>query len=851
MKVPAKVILFGEHAVVSGHDAIVAGVDRFMRFDCTLVDNAEKYCTLTFNGESNVDSRMLQFVDFAEDHLGYKSSLAATVKLGLRIDITSEFPVGAGMGASSAICVGLSTSLMLFANEIDSKLTDVQLVRVEKMAHEMEKVINKNCSGLDTCACVWGGLLLFSGKTKGHKRIQSRVTGPFSVIQTGRAHDTADAVRSALGKEKNTALYQEIDALVHEALGELGHVSEKELKALMQKNHDLLVDVGVGSPEATEINTGIPGSKISGAGCGGVLVALELSPEEEAFLQKKSYKYETVRMNSRGATVLEPDLPLHLGVLQRVLAKHLEGRTAESLATGFSTSPSNIAVLKYWGKKEGNLQMAENSSMSYTICGFRSFTKVQCYELSKSPPYSGDDARVLRFLAKICPIPNHSFAYTSYNNFPSSCGIASSASGFNALVGAVSDCLQLDSILTQKDAKYYIDNWTRIGSGSASRSSYDGFVSWEHQEINQVVDGASCKDLGHCVVVFNPMPKEVTSSDGHRSVKTSLFHSFRKTSANVSVTKLKGMLRDQTALAAEWENFVYVMETDAMIMHAVMCTSTPPAKYLTMACMEFVDSFMQFRNAEGVRAGFTIDAGPNPHILYHKQDESKVLDWLKLYPSWVRLLINRQQTGGMLLGEELYKSYTSKMLVEDLAKRKAIVVSGKRYGGKTWFTDQVEKQLDIPQFALSEDIKRSYCKLNNIDADEMLQNRELKESHRAKMVEYCEREIAKRKHVWDWSLWERITSKGAHVFIVSDLRRAPDLKFFKQMTDCIHVRVTCSDEVRKARGWKPTNVDSIPSETGLDAAPFDVEFRSDVSMKDSEELEEAIQTLSAFVTKTK
>lgn len=849
VKVPAKVILFGEHAVVSGHDAIVAGVDRHMLFECVLVDNAETYCSLTFNGETDVDARMLQFVSFAEEHLEYRSSLAAQAKVGLRINITSEFPVGAGMGASSAICVGLSTAALLFANRIDSKLTEAQLTTVEKMAHNMEKVINKNCSGLDTCACVWGGLLLFSGETKAHKRIPSTLSGPLSVIQTGRSHDTADAVRSALGKEKNTALYKDIHALVHEALDNLGNATEKSLKALMQRNHDLLVEVGVGSPEATEINAGIPGSKISGAGCGGVLVALELSPKEKEFLRKKSYKFETVHMNSSGTVVQEPDLPLHLGVLQRVVGQYVESRGVSELGTGFSTSPSNIAVLKYWGKRDGNLQMAENSSMSYTICGFRSFTKAKCFRLSDTPPFAGDDARVCRFLAKICPIPDHSFAYTSYNNFPSSCGIASSASGFNAIVGAVADCLGLDSALSPEDKKYYIDNWTRIGSGSAARSTHDGFVSWEHQEIHQVVDGVACKDLGHCVVVFNPMPKEVTSSDGHRSVKTSLFHSFRKNCANVSVAKVKEMLRTKTAFASDWENFVYIMETDAMIMHAVMCTSIPPAKYLTTACMDFVDSFMHFRNTEGVRAGFTIDAGPNPHILYHKGDETKVLNWLKMYPSWVRLLINRQQTGGMLLGEELYESYKSKVLVEDLAKRKAIVVSGKRYGGKSWLTDQVETLLEIPQFALSEDIKRSYCKLNSIDADEMLNNRDLKERHRAKMVEYCEKEISHSKHVWDWSLWSRITSRDARVFIVSDLRRAPDLKFFKQMTDCIHVRVTCSDEVRIARGWKPANVDSIPSETGLDAAPFDVEFRSDVSMEDSKELENVMQILADFVNK--
>lgn len=116
------------------------------------------------------------------------------------------------------------------------------------------------------------------------------------------------------------------------------------------------------------------------------------------------------------------------------------------------------------------------------------------------------------------------------------------------------------------------------------------------------------------------------------------------------------------------------------------------------------------------------------------------------------------------------------------------------------------------------------------------------------MVHYCEDQIARNKYVWDWSLWNRILKRECKLFVVSDLRREPDLQFFRRMTDCLYVRVTCKDKVRKQRGWIESPVDHLPSEIGLDDAQFDLQFSSDTSMNDPGELERVCDAISAFLS---
>mmetsp|Transcript_6974 Transcript_6974/g.7976 ORF Transcript_6974/g.7976 Transcript_6974/m.7976 type:complete len:875 (+) Transcript_6974:291-2915(+) len=856
VRVPGKVILFGEHAVVGGHDAIVAAVDKYITVKCNVVpvkvnEAASLNAEVIFNGSINKDSRLISFVESAQDFVGYEDIVKSSGS-GIVLSIETGFPLGAGLGSSSALCVGIITCFLLFSNKIDSKLTKEQLELIQDLAHKLELNINPNCSGVDTAASVWGGCISFSGKTKLHSRLDSLSRVPINIIDTGRTHNTAEAVANThIENADIDEIYDSIGKVTKEAYGyfESGHSSlndeEGFVASLMNKNNELLVKMGVGCEHAREITAQVYGSKISGAGKGGILVTSRLTATDEKFLAEKGYAFETVLATEKGVVVEEPDLPLYLQHLQLSLGKKL-GDLQHSVGTipqdGYSSAPANIAILKYWGKTPANLQLAMNPSISLTIPGFRSFTHIQLSNTKAT--LTGDDKRANKFLRKICPLPDEYFlSYESFNTFPSSCGIASSASGFSALVGAVADCLGLPKVMSKEDYDYWIMNWSRIGSGSASRSIYDGIVRWDHQTIDQVITTEECSHLDHCVVVFNPMPKKVTSSDGHRSVDTSLFQFFRRNGTFESMPRVIQALKKSSTSISDWQTFQHIMENDAMVMHAVMCTSSPPAKYLNRPCTEFLDRFMQFRHKTGLRVAFTIDAGPNPHLIWHKDDASKVLPWLKSDNTWVKLLINREEKGGVLLGKQKYQEYMSQKLIEDIAQYNVIFISGKRYGGKSWLANKLSEIMKFPSFALSDSIKESYCMKNKVDYEEMLKNRELKEEHRSKMVVYAEETIASDCHVWDWTLWEKATKLANKTFIVSDGRRPGDLKFFKRMSNCVHVRVECPDSVRASRGWKKTEVDAKDSETGLDDAEYDFTFQSVSSETSDSDLQDLVTSI--------
>ena len=338
--------------------------------------------------------------------------------------------------------------------------------------------------------------------------------------------------------------------------------------------------------------------------------------------------------------------------LKKIQEKILSFREREQLYlqngdSGYGKSPSNIAFIKYWGKEENLFQIPQNSSLSFILNHFFSETKVtvQGVFLPKD--------------TKIKKIFNHSFNLTgnknnilenkvtekmqtwlenilhpfadeialnieTQNNFPTACGIASSASGYAALTMAIANLLQLSTKLNKDEFQYWCYEWARLGSGSATRSivfsEEDKFVEWEKLNNETITKQIHAHEnwgkLKHCVLILNEDKKTISSSDGHKLAKSSLFHQIRVNNIEYKLSLLKKAL-----LNFNFDVVKDLTEEDALLMHSVMHTGNPSLKYLNQASAKIISAFIQERNSKSIKAFWTLDAGPNIHILYMSGQE--------------------------------------------------------------------------------------------------------------------------------------------------------------------------------------------------------------------------------------
>ena len=376
---------------------------------------------------------------------------------------------------------------------------------------------------------------------------------------------------------------------------------------------------------------------------------------------------------------------------EKLLGLRLEGKIhLQNGDTGYASAPSNIALLKYWGKKEAPSQCPLNTSLSYTLGGFRSFTKVEAkssfldvsfvkspsdikkISLSHSLSLNGKDHLDLEkkmslwLSALISPWAcDIAIRMTSSNNFPTACGIASSASGYAAMVGAISDMLQLSKHFSQSDMSYWISQWARLGSGSSCRSTFSNslFVEWDYDEIlgensiQGVVHHKNFESLRHCVIIVDDKEKTVTSSKGHKLASSSLLNNLRVSQIPFKKDDLRRALH-----SGDFEKVSDIAQEDALLMHAVMLTSRPKIKYFDTKTVEVISEFLKFKYLHKLFSLWTLDAGPNVHLLYLKESEDKVMEFLKKVKNnktVSKILINNSSLG-FRTGQDSYFELVSK-----------------------------------------------------------------------------------------------------------------------------------------------------------------------------------------------
>jgi diphosphomevalonate decarboxylase len=295
----------------------------------------------------------------------------------------------------------------------------------------------------------------------------------------------------------------------------------------------------------------------------------------------------------------------------------------------------NIAFIKYWGNRDQTLRLPSNGSISMTLSGLETETSVyfdptskeDSFILNEQKAFPTDTARVSSFLDHIRQISGVTYfaEIKSRSNFPISAGLASSASAFAALALAASHAAGLD--LGGKD----LSRIARIGSGSASRSIFGGFVEWyvgtNHEDsYAEMIEDAGYWDLNDVIAVVESSKKHTGSSQGHAIADSSPFQNARITDAPRRLDDCR-----EAILSKDFERLAMIAEQDSNMMHAVMMTSSPPLMYWAKETLSIMHAISNWRR-EGIEVFYTIDAGSNVHCICTSASHSAVEERLIQIP---------------------------------------------------------------------------------------------------------------------------------------------------------------------------------------------------------------------------
>jgi len=323
--------------------------------------------------------------------------------------------------------------------------------------------------------------------------------------------------------------------------------------------------------------------------------------------------------------------------------------------TASALAHPNIAFIKYWGNRDDALRLPQNGSISMNLAGLQTHTRVtfdpsfpqDTFRLNEADQSGSRLARVSQFLTRVRELAGKTWfaRVESANNFPTGSGIASSASAFAALAVAASSAMELDLTESQLSAL------ARRGSGSASRSIPAGFVEWfpgtgDSDSFAVALEPASHWDLVDCIAILKDAHKPTGSTEGHALAKTSPLQAARVASAPARLDRCRDAI-----LNRDFSTLSEVVELDSNLMHAVMMTSRPALFYWEPGSVAIMKAVPEWRR-EGLSACYTLDAGPNVHVICLREYASEILSRLKTIPGVVNVLQSGVGGGAYLTTED-------------------------------------------------------------------------------------------------------------------------------------------------------------------------------------------------------
>ncbi len=316
-----------------------------------------------------------------------------------------------------------------------------------------------------------------------------------------------------------------------------------------------------------------------------------------------------------------------------------------------ASAPSNIALIKYMGKSQSENNRPANASLSYTLDHLLTEVEISrredldqdvwapldlpdFYELRLSAEGEKKFIDFFRFLKATFSVDGF-YEIRSANNFPSDCGIASSASSFAALTLAAYQ-LALD-VSAQKETVESLgledlSKISRKGSGSACRSLFRPWALWESEGARSLE--LPYGHLHHLVVLASDQVKSVSSREAHQRIPSSLLFNGRIERAELRLKSLLSSLNSQ-----DWKSSFEFCWSEFWDMHALFETSSPAFGYMNSESLKVLSKIRSSWQSEGDGPLVTMDAGPNVHLLYRMDQKSlAVKHWNEFALEGIKIL---------------------------------------------------------------------------------------------------------------------------------------------------------------------------------------------------------------------
>lgn len=307
-------------------------------------------------------------------------------------------------------------------------------------------------------------------------------------------------------------------------------------------------------------------------------------------------------------------------------------------------APSNIAFIKYWGKRDRQIPMNPSLSMTLDNC----FTKTTV-ELKKETSirilksFKFEEKENIEFRARIENYLNsiidllpwlkyYSLEIKTENSFPHSTGIASSASSFAALAACLEE---FSAHLKQRNFNANsASELARLGSGSAGRSIQGPYMTWgldahiENSSNSYATKVTNVHEnfqkMNDSILIVSSEEKSIGSTAGHMLMNTHLFNELRYIQAKDNISDLL-----KAILVGDFDTFGTILENEALTLHALMMSSNPSYILLEGRSLDIIKAVKSYRSRTNIPVYFTIDAGPNIHLIYPDKDKAQVLEFIQ------------------------------------------------------------------------------------------------------------------------------------------------------------------------------------------------------------------------------
>ena len=305
--------------------------------------------------------------------------------------------------------------------------------------------------------------------------------------------------------------------------------------------------------------------------------------------------------------------------------------------------PSNIALVKYWGKK--GKQLPQNPSISFTLSECRSETFITFekadrfgfsffFEGKENPAFGSKIEKFLIDNQAFFPFINQlNLKVESRNTFPHSSGIASSASSMSAFVMCL---LNIENQIVSKQFDFQKASYfSRLASGSAARSVFSAMALWGKTEA---YEGSSddyavslendihpvFKTYHDSILIVSGDTKSVSSRAGHALMEGNPYAPARYAQANENIKNLLSALK-----SGDLDTFINITESEALQLHALMMCSNPSYILMRPNTLNLINEIRGFRDETKIPLCFTLDAGPNVHLLYPESEAEEVEYYIK------------------------------------------------------------------------------------------------------------------------------------------------------------------------------------------------------------------------------